>query len=408
MATQKCVQLIETAAHRGHRVRIDRPVQVDRWAAAGRWLVSALLGLSFLGLGAERAAAQQVVVNPRAAQTLTTLPAEVRSPEGITADADGNLFVSTNNPGGTNVLLRLAPNGRVMGQLMFPAPLLGVEFNPRDMKVYVASVGALTGGTSKIQRVPANFGANTPIEDVANVPDLPVPSPRMEANADGTMDQITFMENAAVPNGLVFRPMDGALFFSDSFQAAVFQIADPTQSVNTCANATSCVQPVVQDGRLAAIGTPPFGANGVAFNAAGNVLFIANTGDDRILRFDLASNMLSVFAENINGADGLRSGPGNTLIVTANQADQVVILDATSGRTLAELGEFLGTTPDGAPIGLSVPASVVLVDGRLFVTNLGSGRPVVMPGTMAAGAPAAPRGLFTIARIAFPSGLGTR
>ena len=36
------------------------------------------------------------------------------------------------------------------------------------------------------------------------------------------------------------------------------------------------------------------------FDRAGN----GNTGDDRVLKLNMASNAISVFAESINGADG--------------------------------------------------------------------------------------------------------
>jgi hypothetical protein len=98
-------------------------------------------------------------------------------------------------------------------------------------------------------------------------------------------------------------------------------------------------------------------------------LFIANTGDDRILRLDLATGMLSVFAESINGADGIAFDNQGRLVVAANQADEVVILN-DNGRVIAKLGDFLGIRNDGSPRGLLFPASLVIVGDRIFVTNL--------------------------------------
>lgn len=98
-------------------------------------------------------------------------------------------------------------------------------------------------------------------------------------------------------------------------------------------------------------------------------LFIANTGDDRILRLDLGSNVVTVFAEGVNGADGLAFDDQEMLWVAANQADQITVLDS-DGRVIAELGEFLGVKRSGAARGLSFPASLVLKDKKVFVTNL--------------------------------------
>jgi hypothetical protein len=41
-----------------------------------------------------------------------------------------------------------------------------------------------------------------------------------------------------------------------------------------------------------------------------------------------------------------------------------------SGRIVARLGEFRGVNRDGTPDGLLFPASPVIVDDEIFVTNL--------------------------------------
>jgi hypothetical protein len=57
------------------------------------------------------------------------------------------------------------------------------------------------------------------------------------------------------------------------------------------------------------------------------------------------------------------------LLVAANQADELVVLNA-NGRVIAKFGDFLGIQSDGSPKGLLFPASLVVVRGRVFVTNL--------------------------------------
>jgi DNA-binding beta-propeller fold protein YncE len=122
------------------------------------------------------------------------------------------------------------------------------------------------------------------------------------------------------------------------------------------------------DGLLATAGFPPFGANGLALSRDGSKLFIANTGDDRILRLEVKTGVINIFAESINGADGIAFHHGR-LVVAANQADEVVILNE-NGRVIAKLGDFLGIRRDGSARGLLFPASVVIVDDTIFVTNL--------------------------------------
>jgi len=94
-------------------------------------------------------------------------------------------------------------------------------------------------------------------------------------------------------------------------------------------------------------GFPPFGANGLAFSADGTQLFIANTADDRILKYDVALKTVTVFAESINGADGIAFDHRERLWVCANQADELVALNA-KGRVVERRGSFRGIAHDGA------------------------------------------------------------
>ena len=51
------------------------------------------------------------------------------------------------------------------------------------------------------------------------------------------------------------------------------------------------------------------------------------------------------------------------------KAAQIVVLDP-SGRVVAKLGDFDGIDPHGSPRGLLFPASLVLSNGFVYVTNL--------------------------------------
>src|SRR5262249_8614324 len=209
-----------------------------------------------------------------------------------------------------------------------------------------------------------NFTASTSVEDVANVPRIGAPGPRTVGNPDGSTDIITFgSNNFPAPNAFTFNRA-GDLFVSDSFQGAVFKIAN----VANCPAPTCPVTTLKHDPLLATAGFPPFGANGLAFNLDESVLFVANTGDDRILRIKMSTTAIDVFAESINGADGVVFD-GKTLWVCANQADEVVGLNA-SGRPIAKPGDFRGINANGTPRGLLFPASPVIVGHDMFVTNL--------------------------------------
>ncbi len=320
---------------------------------------------------------EDIIVRRRIARRFATMPEVANFPEGITANPDtGQIYVGTFEFDGssneTNVLLRFDKNGKLVAQRDFGnIPLLGLAFNGRDNMVYICSVGNFQGVPSKIQRIAADFTDTTTVEDVAVIPNIGAPPDRVVGNPDGSQDTILFGNVAAVPNALAFGYKEKALFVSDSFQGAIFRIDDPSTCDTPCNVAT-----VKHDGLLATAGFPAFGANGLAFGDEGT-LFIANSGDDRVLQTDVESGNISgdidVFAESINGADGLAYDGEGILWVAANQADEVVALNR-DGRVIAKLGDFLGIRRNGSVRGLLFPASLVIVRKhkvkRIIVTNL--------------------------------------
>src|SRR5215831_4836957 len=176
----------------------------------------------------------------RDVDTFAVLPQGVTNPEGITANpANGDIYVSTFVA--PFKLLRYDRRGRLLGELDFGQPLLGLEF--RNGKVYICNVGNFVGAPSKIQRVNADL---TDLEDVAIMPSVGAPAPNFAVgNPDGSTDFITFGDNASVPNALVFDSK-GTLYISDSFQGAVFKIAN----VAACNVATCVVNTLSHDGLL--------------------------------------------------------------------------------------------------------------------------------------------------------------
>ncbi|HSB48406.1 MAG TPA: hypothetical protein VLD15_02725, partial [Burkholderiales bacterium] len=83
----------------------------------------------------------------------------------------------------------------------------------------------------------------------------------------------------------------------------------------------------------------------------------------------LSTDAVSIFAESINGADGLAIDKRGRVWVAANQADEVFALNK-DGKIVARLGEFRGIRGNGTPNGLLFPASLVIVEDEIFVTNL--------------------------------------
>ena len=336
-------------------------------------------------------ASEDIIVQREAAERFVTLPDGVRFPEGITANPKTEeIYVATFDFGpNPNKLLRFAKYGQLVAQRDFGGtPLLGLQFNRWDDKVYICNFGA-----SKIQRIDADFNDKTEAEDVASIPQIGAPPDRKVDNPDTSQDTIMFGSNSfPAPNALTFD-RNGNLYVSDSFQGAIFKINTAHKCDGSCEVVT-----VKHDGLLATAGFPPFGANGLALSKDETKLFIANTGDDRILRLDLKTKEVSVFAESIDGADGIASYKG-MIVAAANQGDVVVILNE-NGRIIAKLGDFLGIRKDGSPRGLLFPASIVIVDDKIFVTNL------ALPLTMTEGdEPEEDVTLYTVSRIDIPKDL---
>ena len=333
-------------------------------------------------------------------QRFATLPDGVRYPEGITANPrTGEIYVGTFDFGAPNKLLRFSRHGSLVASRDFgPSPLLGLEFDRVHRKVFIANASTLSGvpsaGASRIQRIAADFNGSTPAVDVATIPGIGAPGLRIEGNPDGSHDEIKFGSGAAAPNAMVLDSQ-GGLYVSDSFQGAVFRIANAATCASPCPITT-----IVHDPLLATAGFPPFGANGLALSRDEKTLFVANTGDDRVLKVDLtapAPKPVSVFAESINGADGVALDEDGRLWVAANQNDEVVALNA-KGRVIERVGEFEGIDRHGAPKGLLFPASLVIVDDWMYVTNL------ALPLTGAAGdEPEEDVTLWTVSRFRIPS-----
>jgi DNA-binding beta-propeller fold protein YncE len=326
-------------------------------------LILAALAAGALSTGTPTAdAADQFVIDRDAVIQFATLPDGVRFPEGIAANpATGDIFVATFDFGpNANKLLRFARNGHLSAVKDFGGtPLLGLEFDAARGKVYILNFGA-----SKLQRIAAEFNASTPVEDVAVFPSIGAPSARSVGNPDGSSDTIMFGSNSfPAPNAMTFS-RNGSLYVSDSFQGAIYRI----DNVATCAKPCP-VSLVTHDPLLATAGFPPFGANGIALNSDESALFVANTGDNRVLRLDLATRQISVFAESVHGADGMVFDDVGRLWVAANQGDELVALNDI-GRVVARLGEFQGIRRDGTPRGLLFPASPVIVGEWMYVTNL--------------------------------------
>jgi sugar lactone lactonase YvrE len=266
-------------------------------------------------------------------ERFATLPAGTSHPEGITVDKHGDVYVTPFDPSGT-------PPGKLVvfdseGQLKrvvqisgASGALLGLAFHPDTDELLVLDLGQ-----SRVLSVNPFSGASRIFS---------------QAPAGSGLNALTF-------------DRAGNVYVSDSFHGTIWKIAARGGA------------PVdwVSDKLLTTTGTPGFGANGLDFNRNESALFVANTGDDTVIRVPVTAGepgKPKVFVHSINGADGLFVDEHDNVWVCANQADEIVVVDKT-GRAIAKLGDFNGLR-GGAPVGFLFPASLVRKGDWIYVTNL--------------------------------------
>jgi sugar lactone lactonase YvrE len=267
-------------------------------------------------------------------EKFATLPAGSAGPEGIAVDTRGNVYATTFAvpPSGLGQLFVFDREGRLLRQVSVAgssSQLLGLDFHPQTGALLV-----LDFGNAQVLTVDPVSGASSVFATVTG---------------SAGLNALTFDEQSNV-------------YVSDSFQGIIWKTGPGGGAA--VAWVTSPL--------LSTTGVPPFGANGLGFNKAESALFVANTGNDTVVRIPVSGGIPgapAVLANSINGADGLILDEDDNIWVAANQADEIVVIDKT-GKVVAKLGDFNGIDRRGAPIGLLFPASLVRHGDWIYITNL--------------------------------------
>lgn len=282
------------------------------------------------------------------ARVFATLPAGASGPEGLEVDAKGRVYVTTfgftsaGAASGLGQLYVYDDGGHLLRHVSVAGSsphLLGLRFHPITGALLVIDFG----GAQVLAVDPTTGGSSV----FMTLPPLPHPA------AGAGLNDVTF---------------DGAgnVYVSDSFQGVVWRTG-PQGGVASA---------WVDSPLLRTAGVPPFGANGLRFDRHETAMFVANTGDDTVVEIPATAGGAgpvagtpSVFANSVNGADGLLVDDDDNLWVVANQADEIVVIDRT-GKAIAKLGDFGGAVVDGSPVQLLFPASLRFLGDELLVTNL--------------------------------------
>jgi sugar lactone lactonase YvrE len=168
------------------------------------------------------------------------------------------------------------------------------------------------------------------------------------------------------------------LFVSDSFLGAIFKVA-PDGSSNRV---------WIQDPRLLPQpgGSPPFGANGVAFDRDQRFLYVATTSDSKIYRIpvqkDGSAGAMQLFAsgaaidasqhttEALHGADGIMFDVRGNLYVCANSAQHPAPGLPGELQVLSPDAQLVARYDGVGSNDLDFPASLVFHERALYLTNL--------------------------------------
>src|SRR5262249_28361794 len=217
-------------------------------------------------------------------------------PEGLAVAPNGDVYVATFD--GSKKIFVFNENGGLLRTLTVNASsgfLLGLGFHPQTHAFLVIDFGA-----GKVLNVDPHTGAAS--------------------------DFITTTRGGQPNTGLNALTFDSAgnVYVSDSFGGAIWKSGPH--------GALGLTTPWVQNTLLSTTGDPPSGANGLGFNKAQSILFVANTGNDTIVQIPVSGGMPgapAIFVNSINGADGLIVDKDDNLWVAANQSDEIVVVDKT-------------------------------------------------------------------------------
>src|SRR4051812_24259408 len=182
-----------------------------------------------------------------AVERFATLPPGALNPEGIAVDSrNGDVYVTGFNPTGATpaqiyVFSDAGALKRVLNVTNASGALLGIAFHPQTSDLLVADLGA-----GNVLEVNPHTGAGR---------------------------VFTAIGPQAGLNALAFDAA-GNVYVSGSFSGQIYRTGRQGGASVVWADSNL----------LRTTGYPPFGANGIDFNRDESALFVANTGNDTVVR----------------------------------------------------------------------------------------------------------------------------
>lgn len=291
----------------------------------------------------------------------------VGHPEGLTADALGNVYAATFETAVSNFIYVFNPMGSLIVSLPVPEGRAPLGMVTDEQFLYVNDV--LNGDVLRY---------NLPVTNVSQPVVYDICGGFLAAFGIGAppSDFCALNANAIGPDGRIYITDNGAgpsFVFSDRFRNGRLWVLDP----RTGASSVWFDQDTRGELDVAYGAFPEFGVNGIAFSNDGSEVYVANMSTDVIYRMPVAGcatlcrpTALRVFVRGngINGPDNIAFDRNGILWVASGQNDRVVAINP-SGQVIAKVGSFEGLTRGGAPIGLLQPSGIVVVGDRVFVGN---------------------------------------
>jgi sugar lactone lactonase YvrE len=306
-------------------------------------------------------------------ERFATLPPGEAYPEGIDADAEGNVYVVTVGANKPNTspgsLFVFDPNGKLLRTVHTEGTspwLLDLRFQPNTGKLLVVDYK-----NPKVFAIDPKTGATSVFMTVTG--------------EHPGLDGLTY-------------DADGNVYVTDAHQGMIWRVGKEGGA------ATAWVtSPLLKPTRP----PPAIGANGLAFNKEHTALFVANTAQDTIIKIPVSGSPLEpgtpeVFVNRAGGGpDGIIIDEHDNLWIACNQSDEVMVVEPKQGRVIAKLGDFGGIDKDGAPIGFLWSNSLVFHGDDVLVTNLSADIGATMGKTMRTvdGPWAAQAKLHTVSKI---------
>jgi sugar lactone lactonase YvrE len=295
--------------------------------------------------------------------------ADCTHPEGVAVDDEGNVWAGS-VPGAAGAtsgparICKLNGRGEVIDRITVDAVSTGDPQNPG-----IANIGGLFFAPGDALYF-TDFGDFDPTTANKRV---------LRLNTQ-TRAVTVLHSDFRSPNAIT-RDAQGNLYVSDSAEGAIYRLANDAVRTKTLWK---------QDPLLATANAAlPFGANGLAFDANRQFLYVANTGDATIVRIarnaDGTAGAATVVASNATvgtvtglggnallGADGIAFDNQGNLYVCANQANEIQVL-SLSGTT-PQITQRFSAQP-GSGNELSFPASIAFRGDQAYVANLAFATP---------------------------------